>query len=181
MKSAKRSHIIILTLLISILTIAIYFKYIRVIQIKKYNLLKKNIADIERKIDTNISTFYSKIANIDKIISIKKNLINIKESLAQIKTHISNKSIVSSLIKKVILDSGVKINEFAFSGYEVSKEKYQTYYTISVEGRIFNILRLLENIEYEIDWLILNDYNLLFKDNGFVEMTFSLTAYGRVK
>lgn len=181
MKSIKRSHVIILLILILVFIFLIYLKYIRIIQIKKLHSLKMKINQIEGKIDTDIIEFYRKLNTTSKIYSIKKEMLKNKLEMANLLENIKDKTYVSSVIKNIIFNSGVKIDEFNFSGFDVKGLRYNNHYSVKVTGQIYNILKLLENIEYENEWLSLDSYSISFNENGLVDMSFNLTAYGRVK
>ncbi|MGA1862874.1 hypothetical protein OWM07_08320 [Deferribacter thermophilus] len=181
MRSIKRTHVIILFILLLILILLVYTKYIRQVQISRFNTLKVKLSQIDGKISSNLIEFNRRLNTLSGIYSLKKQIINTTTDMANLLEYVKNKTYLSSVIKTIILDSGVKIDEFSFSGFDVNGIKFNNHYSVYVQGNIYNILKLLENIEYENEWLYLDSYKLDFKDDGTVYMTLNISAYGMIK
>jgi hypothetical protein len=160
MKFSKKTEIIILFFVLAFFINFLFYKYVYNYYVKKQNIIINNIANINSKINSEITNYNENIKIFDKISSIKQEIIKTEENLTLLKSKVKTDIQISEIIKSLIRKSGIKIHKLSLVDKKEEANKKIYFFDVSVSGNLENLVKLLDKIDNKNELLRINSYNI---------------------
>jgi hypothetical protein len=166
MNSIKTREVLILFVALTIFINLIFFKYIQNSLNKKIIAAQSELSTIENNISEELLNYSQNMKIFKDLTYVKSQIIKYENKLKILQSKITSDVQISQVIKALIQKNGTVINKIKLKKSLKDGFKRIFYFEVEVEGNVQNLIKLINKIEENNDFLKIDKYVWDKKDNS---------------